>query len=119
MRRLIMNRPKSRNALSEEMITALSAALDEAESDAQTRVIVVAYANGPVFSAGHDLKELNSHRNDADKGEAFFSRIFTSCSALMTENTDALKNRHRRNSRHSDSGGLPVGRQLRLGHYSQ
>ncbi|WP_321449858.1 enoyl-CoA hydratase [uncultured Cohaesibacter sp.] len=82
VRRLIMNRPKSRNALSEEMITALDTALDKAESDAQTRVIVLA-ANGPVYSAGHDLKELNSHRNDADKGEAFFGRIFTSCSALM------------------------------------
>ena len=82
VRRLIMNRPKSRNALSEEMINALSAAIDQAEADQETRVIVLA-ANGTVFSAGHDLKELNSHRNDADKGEAFFNRIFTACSELM------------------------------------
>ena len=82
VRRLIMNRPKSRNALSEEMINALSVAIDQAEADQETRVIVLA-ANGTVFSAGHDLKELNSHRNDADKGEAFFNRIFTACSELM------------------------------------
>ncbi|WP_319410302.1 enoyl-CoA hydratase [uncultured Cohaesibacter sp.] len=82
VRRLIMNRPKSRNALSSAMIEALANAFDQADADEKTRVIVLA-ANGSVFSAGHDLKEFKAHRSDADKGEAFFSDIFNSCSALM------------------------------------
>ena len=40
-------------------------------------------ANGPVFSAGHDLKEMTAHRTDADGGRAFFETTMTSCAALM------------------------------------
>ena len=43
----------------------LKAALDGAAADNATRVVVIA-ANGPVFSSGHDLKELTRHRADGD-----------------------------------------------------
>ena len=84
--RLTLNAPRSRNALSEDMMTALSSALEEAAQDAAVRVIVIA-ANGPVFCAGHNLKELTAARgapeNAADRGRAYFTRILNQCSALM------------------------------------
>jgi enoyl-CoA hydratase/carnithine racemase len=40
-------------------------------------------ANGPVFCAGHDLKELSAHRADADGGVALFEETMRRCSAMM------------------------------------
>jgi enoyl-CoA hydratase/carnithine racemase len=78
--RLTLNRVRARNALSSALMTALQAALDGADPSA--RVIVIA-ANGPVFSAGHDLKEMSACRADPDKGQAGFAALFTQCSRLM------------------------------------
>jgi enoyl-CoA hydratase/carnithine racemase len=80
--RLVLNRPHARNALSEGLMAALQAALEEAASDKDARVIVLA-ANGPVFSSGHDLKEMTAHRQDADRGRAAFAALFSQCSKLM------------------------------------
>src|ERR1700749_363801 len=80
--RLILNRPNARNALSSELMAALKAALDGAAADNATRVVVIA-ANGPVFSSGHDLKELARHRADGDAGRAAYAALFSQCSALM------------------------------------
>ncbi len=79
---LTMNRPEARNALSEAMIEALADALKSVAADQSIRAVVLT-ANGPAFSAGHDLKELTAHRNDPDRGRAYFERIFQQCSALM------------------------------------
>ncbi|UYO42540.1 enoyl-CoA hydratase [Rhodopseudomonas palustris] len=79
---LTLNRPAARNSLSLEMIDDLHAALDLIGRDDGVRVVVIA-ANGPAFCAGHDLKELTAHRNDADRGRASFTRIMTACSAMM------------------------------------
>jgi len=81
---LVMNRPKSRNSLSEAMLIALSEALREIAGDRTVRAVVMA-ANGPAFSAGHDLKELTARRTDADGGRAYFQRIMTSCSDMMQQ----------------------------------
>ncbi len=81
-RRLIMNRPKSRNALSEEMMASLMLELERANQDDATRIVVIA-ANGPVFCAGHNLKELTAHRADEDKGAAYFEMIMKTCATLM------------------------------------
>ena len=40
-------------------------------------------ANGPAFSAGHDMKELTARRSDADRGRAYFAQIMNACSAMM------------------------------------
>jgi enoyl-CoA hydratase/carnithine racemase len=80
--RLTLNRPAARNALSEGLMAALQAALDEAAQDKAVRVIVMA-AEGSTFCAGHDLKEMTVHRNDTDKGAAYFSQLFAQCSKLM------------------------------------
>jgi enoyl-CoA hydratase/carnithine racemase len=48
--RLTLNRPAQRNALSLDLITALKAAVAQAEADGETRVVVIAGAP-PAFSA--------------------------------------------------------------------
>ncbi len=77
-----LNRPTARNALSRDMIEDLRAAIDAVRDDSAVAAIIVA-ANGPVFSAGHDLKELTAHRSDNDHGKGFFSETMAACSALM------------------------------------
>lgn len=79
---LILNRPAARNALSEALLDALTRELDAIAVDPQVRVVVLA-ANGPVFSAGHDLKEMSGHRADADRGRAYFADVLGRCSAMM------------------------------------
>ena len=81
---LTLNRPQARNSLSEAMLEALGDALTAIAHDASVRAVVLA-ANGPAFSAGHDLKELNSHRADHDRGRAYFKHIMTTCSAMMQQ----------------------------------
>src|SRR6266567_2462070 len=79
---LTLNRPEARNSLSEGLIAELHAALMEIHDDAHVRAVVIA-ANGPAFSAGHDMKELTARRADADRGRAYFAGIMTACSAMM------------------------------------
>ena len=79
---LTMNRPEARNALSEAMIGALTDALKSVAVDKSIRAVVLA-ANGPAFCAGHDLKEITAHRNDPDRGRAYFERIFRQSAELM------------------------------------
>ncbi len=80
--RLTLNGPKRRNALSEAMLTALSAAFETAGSSPDVRVIILA-ANGPAFCAGHDLKELTAGRQAGDRGKAYFAKIMAMCSGVM------------------------------------
>src|ERR1700709_1703757 len=79
---LTLNRPAARNSLSEGLIGELHAALIEIHDDNNIRAVVIA-ANGPAFSAGHDMKELTARRGDADRGRAYFAKIMTACSAMM------------------------------------
>jgi enoyl-CoA hydratase/carnithine racemase len=79
---LTLNRPDARNSLSEGLIAELHAALDDISGDANVRAVVIA-ANGPAFSAGHDMKELTGRRSDADRGRAYFAQIMNACSAMM------------------------------------
>lgn len=80
--RLTLNDPARRNALSEEMLEDLGAAIARADTDAAVRVVVLA-ANGSAFSAGHDLKQLTAARAAPDGGQAYFARIMALCSAVM------------------------------------
>ncbi len=80
--RLTLNRPGARNALSSALMRALLDALEHAAMDHGVRVIVIA-ANGPVFSAGHDLREMTEARAVRDHGKEAFAALFTQCSKLM------------------------------------
>jgi len=79
---LTLNRPESRNALSEDMISALQAELDALREDRSARVVILR-ADGPVFCAGHDLKELTARRSDPDRGRAYFAHVMNSCARAM------------------------------------
>ncbi|MEQ5774546.1 enoyl-CoA hydratase [Thalassospira sp. NFXS8] len=74
---LTMNQPKNRNALSSKMMSALLTELDAIATDKKVHTVILA-ANGPVFCAGHDLKELKGI-SDCDGHAA----LFTQCSDLM------------------------------------
>jgi enoyl-CoA hydratase/carnithine racemase len=79
---LRLDRPQARNALSEALIAALSDTLDELAQDGSVKAVMLA-ANGPVFSAGHDLKEMTARRQDPDRGRAYYEDILGRCSAMM------------------------------------
>lgn len=79
---LTLNRPAARNSLSEAMIGQLHASLNAIAEDNRIRAAVIA-ANGPAFSAGHDIKELTARRTDPDRGRAYFAQVMTACSAMM------------------------------------
>ena len=79
---LTLDRPEARNSLSEGVIAELYGTLQQIRDDANVRAVVIA-ANGPAFSAGHDLKELIARRADPDQGRAYFAQLMTACSAMM------------------------------------
>jgi enoyl-CoA hydratase/carnithine racemase len=81
---LIMRDTATRNSLSEEMMRAFADALAKVESDSKISVVIVR-AEGPVFSSGHNLKQLSSARQSPDGGMSYFSQVFDSCSALMMQ----------------------------------
>ena len=59
---LTLDRPETRNALSADLVDALTAALADAAESAAVRVVVIAAA-GKVFSAGADLAALRALRD--------------------------------------------------------
>ena len=75
---LTLNRPKSRNALSQGMIDALRSEFDELATNQTIRVVILAGA-GPAFCAGHDLKEMR----EADFARDYTEKLFTGCAELM------------------------------------
>lgn len=80
--RLTLNDDQRRNALSVDMLSQITDALASAANDTSIRVIVLA-ASGPVFCAGHDLKEMTAAREEQDGGEAFFEQLFETCASVM------------------------------------
>ena len=80
---LTLNRPEQRNPLSSQMIAALHAAIDSANEDPSVRVIVIA-GSGPVFSAGHDLREMAPQPDESPEArETRVRQILVDCSRMM------------------------------------
>jgi enoyl-CoA hydratase/carnithine racemase len=77
-----LNTPHNLNALSLAMIEALIAEFDAIASDDTARAVVLAGV-GSALSAGHDLREMQAHRNDCDRGRSYYVELFERCSALM------------------------------------
>jgi enoyl-CoA hydratase/carnithine racemase len=75
---LTLNRPERRNALSEAMLSELSAALERIAADPSAHAVVLA-AVGPVFCAGHDLSEM------VGRSRAEYEAIFARCSQVMQQ----------------------------------
>ena len=76
--------PGTLNALSTSMLVALQETFTAIASDDSIRVVILA-AEGKAFSAGHDLKEMQSYRSAPDGGRAQFQTLFDSCGQLMQQ----------------------------------
>lgn len=74
---LTMNRPANFNALSEEMIAALQAAIDRLAGDESARVVILA-GEGKAFCAGHNLKEMIARPE-----LPYYQELFAQCSRMM------------------------------------
>ena len=74
---LTLNDPQRFNALGDEMLQALQGALDVLARDETVRVVVLA-AEGKAFCAGHNLKEMAAHPE-----QAWYQRLFERCSKMM------------------------------------
>src|SRR5262249_43175901 len=74
---LTINRPQQRNALSTQVVAALTSHLDTIAQDHNVKVVVLS-GSGSAFSSGHDLKEMRDHRS-----EAFYASVFKRCSEMM------------------------------------
>ena len=79
---ITLSDPNRLNSLSEQMLSELNSAFDNAAANSATKVVVLAAA-GPVFCAGHDLKEMTLARQKPDRGRAYFTKILTHCSSIM------------------------------------
>jgi len=79
---LTLNRPAARNALSFALLGALEESFAQIAADRRVRVVILA-AEGPVFSAGHDLREITGHRDDPDGGRGFFDDAMRRCASVM------------------------------------
>ncbi len=79
---LTLDQSQNRNALGLAMIDTLIVAFADIAKDSAARVVVVT-GEGPALSAGHDLREIQAHRNDPDQGQAFNELIMTRCATLM------------------------------------
>ena len=88
--RLILNDPKSKNALSEKMMKQLKKHIFEASSNASVKVIIIA-AVGDIFCSGHNLKDITEARNNEDYGKEYFLNLFNLCSSLMQMITSCSK----------------------------
>ncbi|GMT31646.1 hypothetical protein PFISCL1PPCAC_22943 [Pristionchus fissidentatus] len=81
--RLILKDTKRRNALSLKMIEQLHTELREIDKIQKVRSIILS-AEGPAFSAGHDLKELRySSAEDPLGDECRHSTVFDKHAALL------------------------------------
>lgn len=79
---LTLNRPQASNSLSEALLSEVQEAIDRISAQSDVRAAVIA-ANGPAFSAGHDMKEMTARRSDADGGLAYFQALMDRCSLMM------------------------------------
>lgn len=77
VRTLTLNRPQSRNALSDALMHSLHNALAAAADDKSVRVVVI-NAAGAAFCAGHDLREMATKSGIGD-----YRQVFALCSRMM------------------------------------
>lgn len=77
---IIINRPDKLNALNKDVFTDLNKALDEIESNAEIRSVIITGAGPKAFVAGADISEFNALNKEeaialAKRGQDSFARI--------------------------------------------
>jgi enoyl-CoA hydratase len=81
---MVLNRPNALNALNNETIEQMTAALDEIEADPKNRVLLITGAGPKAFVAGADIRELkecesaSQGEEASQKGSKLFRRLETS-----------------------------------------
>ncbi len=73
---ITLNRPRQRNALSTPLMRELTGELERQSARPEVRAIVLR-AEGPAFSAGHDLKELIGRSLEEEQ------EVFDVCTRMM------------------------------------
>ncbi|MGB8647222.1 MAG: enoyl-CoA hydratase [Anaerolineae bacterium] len=73
---ITLNRPEQRNALSTGLMRELTAELERQSRRPECRVVILRGA-GPVFSAGHDLREMTNRTVEEERA------IFDFCTQMM------------------------------------
>jgi len=73
---ITLNRPEQRNALSTPLMQELTDELERQSARPEVRVVILR-ANGPAFSAGHDLKELVDRTLEEEQ------EVFEVCTRMM------------------------------------
>jgi enoyl-CoA hydratase len=79
---ITLNRPAKRNALSPVMLAELHQALDRAEADPETRVLVLTGAP-PAFCAGADLEFFRARLEEPDGCDRFLAAIIEPLARVM------------------------------------
>ncbi len=74
---LIINRPKSYNALSIDCMNALKEEIDRIGDDSSIKVVILS-GSGKGFCAGHDMKEMR-----ANPERKFYDLTFDTCIKMM------------------------------------
>jgi len=83
--RIKLNEPSTYNALSSKTLQSLINIFKSLNSENKTKVIIIE-GLGKGFSAGHDLKEINSLKNKSK-----YNKLFNLCSKLMLEIVEGKK----------------------------
>jgi enoyl-CoA hydratase/carnithine racemase len=71
-----LSRAPRRNAMGLEFMQSLEGVVEQLATDTSARVLVIE-AEGPAFSAGHDITEM------LDREERYYVELFSRCSLLM------------------------------------
>ena len=82
---IIINEPKTYNALSYKNLADLIKAFKKIDEDKKIKVIIIE-GSGKGFSAGHNLKEVNGL-----KKRAKYQKLFNLCSKLMLQIVEGKK----------------------------
>lgn len=77
-----LNRPRSMNALAEDVLTSLQSIWDELAMNRDAKVVILR-SSSDHFCAGHNLKEMTERRQDTDGGKGYFNYLFAQCSKMM------------------------------------
>jgi enoyl-CoA hydratase/carnithine racemase len=83
VRHIVLNRPEKRNAMNQELLRALGAALREAAAEESVHCVVLR-GEGPVFSAGVDLTELAASAGRTGMLRPF-RQVFLDCPNVCEE----------------------------------
>jgi enoyl-CoA hydratase/carnithine racemase len=83
VRHIVLNRPEKRNAMSQQLLRELGAALRDAAAEPEVHCVVLR-GKGPVFSAGVDLGELAASAGQSGMLRPF-RQVFLDCANLCEE----------------------------------